>query len=76
MLQEGEYHARLGPKLCRLTCKLCNWKKHSLITIMDREMPPRTHRPTHASMEQTLNEEEEINLVSNQESPVLTNFYP
>ena len=43
---------------------------------MGREMPPRTHRPTYASMEQTLNEEEEINLVSNQESPVLTNFYP
>ena len=42
---------------------------------MDGEMTSRSHRPTHVSMEQALNGEEETNLVLNQENPVLTNFY-
>ena len=52
VLHEGEDHART-------ICKFCNWKKHSLKTVGDGERPSRSHHPTHASMERTINEEEE-----------------
>ena len=38
-------------------------EKASLKTVMDGEMPSRSHRPTHACMERTLNEEKYLESV-------------
>ena len=50
----------LEPSCAEQFANSANGKKHSLKTVMDGEMPSRSHCPTHASMERMLNREEEI----------------
>ena len=49
----------LEPSCAEQFANSANRKKDSLKTVMDGEMPSRSHCPTHTNIERMLNEEEE-----------------